>query len=277
MGTKNVCNISSQGVVYYNGTGSFSGIDGGTSSYVLTSNGTGVAPSFQLSPADLVVNVQTFTASGTYTPTSGMKYCIIQCIGGGGGGAGVASTTSGNVVVGGCGGGGEMAVGIFSSATIGASQTVTIGSAGAAGNTSTYTGGDGGTTSVGSLITCGGGHGASAYTSGSLSYSEAGAGGSGGSGGFYRTNGTIGGSGIGITGLASSYVIGWNSPGGGSGLYGGGAPATTVLSTGSASTAGSSPTANTGAGGSGGLSANGGSSASGGAGAAGVVIITEYV
>ena len=27
------------------------------------------------------VNVQTFTASGTYTPTANMKYCTIECVG----------------------------------------------------------------------------------------------------------------------------------------------------------------------------------------------------
>jgi hypothetical protein len=30
---------------------------------------------------------QVFTASGTYTPTSGMKFCIIEVCGAGGGGA----------------------------------------------------------------------------------------------------------------------------------------------------------------------------------------------
>lgn len=35
--------------------------------------------------------IQKFTASGTYTPTSGMIFCIIECVGGGGaGGAGSA-------------------------------------------------------------------------------------------------------------------------------------------------------------------------------------------
>ena len=46
-GTDNAVNIKSQGTVYFNGTGTFSGLDGSTSGYVLTSNGTGVAPSFQ--------------------------------------------------------------------------------------------------------------------------------------------------------------------------------------------------------------------------------------
>lgn len=47
MVTANSVNINSQGVVYFNGTTTFSGVDGSTIGKVLTSNGTGVAPSFQ--------------------------------------------------------------------------------------------------------------------------------------------------------------------------------------------------------------------------------------
>lgn len=48
MATANAINANSQGTIYYDGTASFSGIDGSTSGKVLTSNGTGVAPSFQI-------------------------------------------------------------------------------------------------------------------------------------------------------------------------------------------------------------------------------------
>lgn len=51
MPTNNAVNISSQGTVYFNGTGTFSGIDGSTSGFVYTSTGTGAAPSFQAIPA----------------------------------------------------------------------------------------------------------------------------------------------------------------------------------------------------------------------------------
>jgi hypothetical protein len=43
----NSCNIKSQGITYCNGSGVFSGIDASTVGFVNTSNGTGVAPSFQ--------------------------------------------------------------------------------------------------------------------------------------------------------------------------------------------------------------------------------------
>lgn len=45
----NSLNISQEGMVYFDGISVFSGIDGDTINYVLTSNGPGVAPSFQAS------------------------------------------------------------------------------------------------------------------------------------------------------------------------------------------------------------------------------------
>src|SRR5260221_14635243 len=60
------------------------------------------------------VVVQTFCSSGCtatagpYTPTSGMVYADILCLGGGGGGGGVAGSTTGDVMAGGGGGGGSL-------------------------------------------------------------------------------------------------------------------------------------------------------------------------
>lgn len=50
-GPSNCLNIVQQGTIYFNGTNQFSGIDGSTTGKVLTSNGTGVAPSFQTASA----------------------------------------------------------------------------------------------------------------------------------------------------------------------------------------------------------------------------------
>src|SRR5207342_3703395 len=57
--------------------------------------------------AILSVNVQVFSAAGafTYTPIAGMKYCVIECVGGGGGGGGTGPGISGIVM--GAGGGGS--------------------------------------------------------------------------------------------------------------------------------------------------------------------------
>lgn len=101
---------------------------------------------------------QIFTTTGTYTPTSGMKYCIVEAQGGGGGGGGAsASATGASAGEGGSGGG--YSKGVFTAAQIGASQAVTIGAAGAAGTAGNHNGGAGGTTSVGALIQATGGAG----------------------------------------------------------------------------------------------------------------------
>lgn len=109
------------------------------------------------------IAVQAFTTPGanTYTPTSGMKYCVAISTGGGGGGGGADTDgASSSIGVGAGGGGGGTCIELFTAAQIGASQTVTIGSAGTAGSaTSGTAGGNGGDTTFGSLHTAGGGPG----------------------------------------------------------------------------------------------------------------------
>ena len=80
-----------------------------------------------------------FTSSGTYTPTVGMKFCIVDVHGGGGNGSG-ANTTAESYNAGGGGGGGAFSRGFYNAATIGSSRGVTIGT---------------GNNSFGSLISCG--------------------------------------------------------------------------------------------------------------------------
>lgn len=63
MATNNAINLKDQGTVYYNGTGTFTGIDGSTATRVLTSNGTGVAPSFQALSTGSTLNG--FLSTGT--------------------------------------------------------------------------------------------------------------------------------------------------------------------------------------------------------------------
>ena len=136
------------------------------------------------------INVQTFTTSGTYTPTASMAFCTIPCLAAGGGGGG-SPATGGGYSWGDGGGAGEYAVGTFTAAAVGASQTVTIGTGGtgAAG----VDGGTGGDTSVGALITCVGGTGGAANAEtavGASGFSVLE--GTGGSGGNYRTPGSPG-------------------------------------------------------------------------------------
>lgn len=130
-----------------------------TSGYVLTSNGGAAYPSFQPVPAATgsLLNVQVFTASGTYTPTSGAHSDIACGTGGGGGGGGAALTSSSQVSIGGSGVSGSWGCARITSLS---SQTVTIGAAGAAGPAGGNPGGAGGTTSIGTWLSCpGGGYG----------------------------------------------------------------------------------------------------------------------
>lgn len=102
-----------------------------------------------------LLGVQVFTASGTYTPTSGTGRAIIRVQAPGGGGGGSTTTGSGQVSIAQGGSSGSYAEAYWTSPS---TQTVTIGAVGAAG-ASGGTGGTGGTTSVGSIVSCPGGNG----------------------------------------------------------------------------------------------------------------------
>lgn len=210
-----------------------------------------------------LINTQVFTASGTYTPTIGMSYVIIEVQGGGGGGGGAAIPSVGNMSLGAPGGGGAYGKGSFTAATIGASRPVTVGAAGV--GASSTAGTNGGTSSVGPLISAPGGVG------GSLLNNQVPP--------QYNGNGvpTAQPSGANIVGFAGttsglSYAqsasFGWGGFGGDSN-YGGGGTISPVNSAGATSV-------NWGAGG-GGVAAGSGSAAlAGGNGKGGIVIIWEY-
>jgi hypothetical protein len=65
MALSNDLNISQEGVVYFNGVAQFSGVDGSTIGKVLTSNGTGVAPSFQTSGSVTTLTGDSGSATGS--------------------------------------------------------------------------------------------------------------------------------------------------------------------------------------------------------------------
>jgi len=210
-----------------------------------------------------VLNIQTFTSSGTYTPTASMKYCIIECIGGGGGGGGIAGAAGAQYTAGG-GGGGAYSRKFASAAAIGASKTATIGAAGTAGAAGNNNGGNGGATSITTICTANGG-----------------SGGAGGVLGVGGAGGTTGTGDISIAGqpgqdglaLASSANAIPAADGGSSALgfgFGGNAGAANAGANGAAGTG-------YGAGGSGANGYNVTTSYSGGAGTAGLIIITEYI
>lgn len=231
-----------------------------TSQQLLVANGTNwVGKSFS-------VVRQVFTSNGTYTPTSGMIYCDIECIGGGGAGGGAPATGGATTSCGAGGGGGEYARGAFSAATIGASKSVTIGAAGTA--NSGATGGNGGTTSVGStLISAVGGSGGISSAAAGDSNANGGAGGTGGTGGDFRTPGQNG-----LFANAHTTPPILIAGAGGNTQYGAGGKVdvTNVSNQGSAGLG-------YGAGGGGSSLYTSQSALSGGAGTAGIVIVTEYV
>jgi hypothetical protein len=140
------------------------------------------------------VNVQVIAASGTYTPTAGMIYCIVEVQAAGGGSGASDSGASSFAKATGGGGAGEYRRGVYSAATIGASQTVTIGAAGTAGTGAGGNGGNAANTTFGALITAVGGTGSVGTGSNATSILPrlGGAGGSGGSGGSFAVAGGAG-------------------------------------------------------------------------------------
>lgn len=210
--------------------------------------------------------------SGTYTPTTGMVYAIVQCIGSGGGGGGTASAGAGNNDwAGGGGSGGESKL-IVSAATIGASKSIVIGALGAGGTAGNNAGGNGGDVCV-TTSTC---------VSGQICAGKGGQGGSGNPGAGAATGG-LGGvagtgdlPGTGQPGGSGGAAINTFLPFGygGSSNYGGGGRA--LIPAGNSQVAGD-PATGFGSGGGGAATHGTGTSAAGGAGTAGVVFITEFI
>ena len=200
------------------------------------------------------INMQVFTADGTYTPTAKTVYFIAEVVGGGGGGGGTINNTSGR---GFSAGGGSGAYSKSQISSIAASYAITIGTAGA-GGTAGNNGSTGGTTNFGSgLITA--------------------VGGSGGSKASAPNNGSLGGS-SGVNGEPGETGFTYVSGDGGSSPYGSGAIPLVDGTYTTTSTAGNNGTGY-GSGGGGAYKNNttndGGRS--GGNGSAGCVIITEFV
>lgn len=187
------------------------------------------------------ISVQVFTASGTYTPTAGVKYIVAEMVGGGASGG-----QGGPGKAGGGGGGGAYTRKVIAAASLGATEAITIGAGGAAVSGSAAAGNAGGTTSLGALLTAvGGGAGDAVSNAGN--------------------GGTASGGDVNIDGGNGSYgnqtSINDNGDGGDSGLGHGGAGGPNTGSAPRGFGGGAAGTSNT----------NGGSNATGG-----VVVITEY-
>ncbi len=241
----------------------------GSASQALQTNGSGVT---SWSSFVKTVTKQTFTASGTYTPSTGMLFAQVEMVGGGAGGGGCAGTV-GSIYSGGGGSSGGYSRSILTAATVGASKTVTVGSGGNGGTAGANTGSVG-TASCLTTTSC---------VSGQIVVANGGAGGVGGSsasapvGGAPAAAATGDIAAAGTAGLFGSNAAGtlanYNpSGGGGSSYFGGGAQGVSNAGTLTGANAGAY-----GSGGSGGNCYNTAGTAAGGNGSAGVVFITEYL
>jgi hypothetical protein len=213
-----------------------------------------------------VIKKQIFTSSGTYTPSANLLYAVIECVGGGGGGGGANSASTTQSYGGGGGGSGGYSRLVATAATIGVSQTVTIGAAGSGGAAGSNNGSAGGDTSVATLCVGKGGAGGNFSSIAQVP--------NGGAGGVAGTGDLVGAGNPGGSGANSQTNLFLTQSGfGASSFFGGGAHAigATVGGTVAGVAAG-----NYGAGGSGGSVIDVVGTAAGGNGSAGVVFITEF-
>jgi hypothetical protein len=202
---------------------------------------------------------QKISATGTYTPTTGMIYVQVECVGGGGGGGGLATSTASGMSGG--GGSGAYSRVILTAAQIGASKAITIGAAGAAGTAGANNGGVGGDTSLGILCVAKGGGAGGGVTAPNPVSGGAGGLASGGTGDV-KISGNSGPSGSG----SSINTVNWVSGPGAGSYFGGGA---------AGANGGGINGTDCGGGGSGG-SGNATGNLPGGTGAVGCVVFTEY-
>jgi hypothetical protein len=212
--------------------------------------------------------MQVFTGGGTYTKPADLKFALVICVGAGGGGGGADPLTVD--AAGGGGGGGGTSMSVLLAASIGATETITVG-AGGSGGVAGANGAAGGDSSFGSLVVAnGGGGGAGPGTS----VDSVGAGAAGGqesvSTGQFKTTGEFGSDGR----LGFSAGFGTQGGYGGSSVFGGGARGPTNLGTTNGQAHGIAGPKYGGAG-SGGV-AHGTGLATGGAGGDGIVVVIEF-
>ena len=101
--------------------------------------------------------VVTFTSSGTWTKDAGLKYVVVEVVGGGGGGQSASSLSAAS---GGGGGAGGYSRKLIPASSLGATETVTVGTGGAGGVAGNLVEGtDGGNSTFGVQNTGSGGEG----------------------------------------------------------------------------------------------------------------------
>ncbi|HJR31047.1 MAG TPA: hypothetical protein VJ889_20225, partial [Pseudomonas sp.] len=215
-----------------------------------------------------LLNVQVFTASGTYTPTPGTTRIIVEGQGSGGAGGGSVATAAGQVSVGAGGGAGGRSKTLLTTGFY-PTVTVTIGAGGAPAGGGA--GGAGGNSTFGAFMTCNGGAGGGASGSAVVAGANGGAGGTVSGGTIFNIPGATGANGL--AAFAGAIAV---SGAGGDSAFGSGAPAVGVAVNGGAVATAGVNSNSTGSGGSGGVGGAGGGATSGGGGSAGAFIVYEY-
>lgn len=276
-GGTNASLTASNGGIFYSTASAGAILSGTATAGLALLSGASTTPAWSASPPFTRINIQRVTTAGagTYTPTTGMSYVIVQAQAAGGGGGGAATASAVQFAMGTGGGGGEYIEALFTTAQIGASKNYVVGAKGAGGTAGNNVGTTGGNTTFNTtfIATIGGAGGAGgASAAASQVFVAASGGGTGGS----VTTGTLikqvpggnctAGFAFVSQGITSLGGITANS----SLAVGAGAITSTTL-------AGSAANANTGAGGSGAATYNTGTQQAGGNGADGFITFIEFV
>ena len=132
----------------------------GTAGQVLTTNSGADGLEYTTIAGGGGYNLQVFTSTGTYTPTSGMKNVKVTVVGGGGGASGTTDQTGSGLRPSEPSGAGGVAFEELTAAQVGSSQPVTVGAGGNKGNSGNSNfnpGGAGGSSSFGTFVSASGG------------------------------------------------------------------------------------------------------------------------
>lgn len=215
-----------------------------------------------------LVSMRVVTSGTTsFTPTSGARALLVECVGGGGAGGGCATGTGSAAASGGAGG--AYAASWLVGAAVKTIFTVAVGAGGTPGSAGAVAGGNGGETTFDSpsVCTARGGYGGRSDTCSATAHLVAGQESmSGNVGNLHVASGMPSGNGI---SLAAASAL---SGAGGSSVFGGGALSRLSQGNGNAADGFS----NHGGGGSGGLILSGGADVAGGAGASGLIRVWEF-